>query len=177
MPSTRCPQNARLSPSHLLTRHCWLSQAQRWCGGNVPANVEQCCPTNVYRTVKVDDAEMQRLKVEEGLEVLKPELGTKPRVYYKNLHLMTQCFVGGTVVADVDGVEECAAGVEVTLKQAGREIGRATTDMFGEFKIDRLKPNSGAYEISVAGAAGSAGARCEVGTESLYLGVLKLAGA
>jgi len=45
MPSTRCPQNARLSPSHLLTRHCWLSQAQRWCGGNVPANVEQCCPT------------------------------------------------------------------------------------------------------------------------------------
>ncbi len=172
-----CPYGAISWNEEKQLPQAWIFDAHLLDAGWTKTRAEQSCPTNVYRTIKVTDDEMQRLATDENLEVLQPELGTKPRIYYKNLHLMTQCFVGGTVVADVDGVEECAAGVEVTLKQAGREIGRATTDMFGEFKIDRLKPNSGAYEISVAGAAGSAGARCEVGTESLYLGVLKLAGA
>ena len=33
----------------------------------------------------------------EKLEVLKPELGTKPRVYYKNLWRYTTAFIGGSV--------------------------------------------------------------------------------
>ncbi len=100
-------------------RICWIRAGRR------PAR-EQCCPTGVFRTVKVEDAEMQRIKADEGLEVLQPELGTRPRVYYKNLHLMTQCFVGGTVVMDRGGVEECAAGAGVVLSKDGREVGRAT---------------------------------------------------
>ena len=68
-----------------------------------------------FRTIKVEDEEMQRIRAAEGLEVLKPELGTKPRIYYKNLHMITKCFVGGTVVRHIAGVEECAAGVEVVL--------------------------------------------------------------
>jgi hypothetical protein len=103
--------------------------------------------------------------------VLKPELGTKPRVYYRNLHLVTQCFVGGTVVKDVHGIEECAAGVDVVLRKDGREIGRATTDTFGEFKIDRLPANSGAYTLDVDGAAAT---EVVVGAESRYVGVLRV---
>jgi hypothetical protein len=128
----------------------------------------------VFRTIKVEDAEMQRIQAEEGLEVLKPELGTKPRVYYKNMHLMTQCFVGGTVVAEIKGVEECAAGVDVLLKKDGREVGRAKTDTFGEFKIDKLAPDSGTYRLEVNGAPGRFGGDFDLGRESRYLGVIRL---
>ena len=137
---------------------------------------EQACPTQVFRTIKVEDTEMQRIRAEEGLEVLKPELGTKPRIYYKNLHLITKCFVGGTVVHHAKGIEECAAGVEVVLKKDGREVGRATTDTFGEFVIDRLEPKSGGYQLEAAGPAGRCSMQFDLAAESRYLGVMALAG-
>ena len=124
--------------------------------------------------MKVEDAEMARIKAEENLEVLQPELGTKPRVYYKNLHLFTTCFVGGSVVKTSNGVEDCVAGAEVVLKQGGREIGRATTDAFGEWKIDRLAPGSGKYQVEVSGTGGRYAAEFDLGGESRYLGVMAL---
>ena len=136
---------------------------------------EQACPTQVFRTIKVEDEEMQRIRAEEVLEVLQPELGTKPRIYYKNLHMITKCFVGGTVVRHVAGVEECAAGVEVVLEKDGREVGRATTDTFGEFVIDRLEPNSSGYHLKAVGPAGRCSAQFDLADESRYLGVMTLA--
>lgn len=155
----------------------WPFDAHLLDAGWTQTRGEQACPTRVFRTIKVDDTEMQRIAAEEGLEVLRPELGTKPRVYYKNLHLMTKCFIGGTVVAEVDGVEECAAGAAVTLRRRGAEIGRATTDTFGEFKIDRLEPDSGAYELEVSGATGRASLEVVLGAESRYVGVIRLTAA
>jgi hypothetical protein len=93
------------------------------------------------------------------------------------MHLMTKCFVGGTVVMLADGVEECAAGVEVVLRQDGREVGRATTDAFGEFKIDRLEPDSAGYRLEAIAAAGRCTMQFELGEESRYLGVMTLAAA
>jgi Fe-S-cluster-containing dehydrogenase component len=169
-----CPYGAiSWNEEKQLPQH-WIFDAHLLDAGWTKTRAEQCCPTDTYRTIKVDDAEMQRIKAEEGLEVLKPELGTKPRVYYKNLHLITHCFVGATVVADIKGVEECAAGAEVLLKKDGREVGRAITDTFGEFKIDRLPPNSGDYRLEVRSAAGSFGGDFELGPESRYLGVIRL---
>ena len=156
-----------------LPQH-WIFDAHLLDSGWTKTRAEQCCPTDVFETVKLEDAEMQRRVREEGLQVDRPELGTRPRVYYKNLHLMTECFVGGTVVHQVGGVEECAAGATVVLRQDGREIGRTTTDPFGEFKIDRLAPNSGTYDIEASGPTGRATGRFELGTESPYLGVLRL---
>jgi len=77
---------------------------------------------------------------------------------------------------DVGGVEECAADVEVVLRQDGREVGRATTDTFGEFKVDRLAPNSGSYQIEARSPLGHLSRQFELGAESLYLGVLSLEG-
>ena len=48
----------------------------------------------------------------DRLEVLQPELGTKPRVYYKNLHRHSKCFIGGSVVATIGDVKECVSGAE-----------------------------------------------------------------
>jgi hypothetical protein len=128
--------------------------------------------------VKVEDEEMQRIREQEGLEVLQPELGTRPRVYYRNLHLMTKCLVGGSVAATIKGVDECAEGAEVVLKHNGREVARTTTDTFGEFRFDRLEPNSGQYQLDVkSGSSGSAAMTFNLGESSLYLGVLTLAAA
>jgi Fe-S-cluster-containing dehydrogenase component len=171
-----CPYGAiSWNEERQIPQH-WTFDAHLLDAGWTQTRGEQACPTRVFRTVKVEDSEMDRIAADEDLQVLQPELGTKPRVYYRNLHLMTKCFIGGTVVADVNGIEECAAGAQVTLRQGGREVGRAVTDTFGEFKIDRLEPASGRCEIEASGgAAGRATLQVDLGTESLYVGVLRLA--
>ena len=92
------------------------------------------------------------------------------------MHLMTKCFVAGSVVTDVEGTEECAADAEVILKQSNSEVARATTDMFGDFRFDKLEENSGQYQLEVNSAAsGRASMEFELSEESLYLGAIALA--
>ncbi len=165
-----CPYGAISWNEEEQIPQAWTFDAHLIDEGWKQTRAQQSCPMDVFRTIKVEDSEMERIKNEENLEVLNPELGTKPRVYYNNLHTITKCFVGGTVVENVDGVEECAADVEVVLKKNGNEIGRAKTDTFGEFMIDKLEPNSGTYQVNVADFSKD----FELGEESLYLGVMSL---
>jgi len=51
------------------------------------------------RAVQVEDAEMARIAREQGLEIMRPELGAKARVYYRNLWRYSKCFIGGTLSA------------------------------------------------------------------------------
>lgn len=169
-----CPYGAIWWNEDKQIPQAWIFDAHLLDEGWTRTRAEQCCPTDVFRSMKVEDAEMQRIAREEGLEVLQPELGAKPRIYYKNLHLMTHCFVGGTAVATLNGVEECAPDTQVILKYEGAEVGRATTDAFGEFKIDKLEPNSGAYQLELSGKAGRASMQFELGDSSPYLGVITL---
>lgn len=170
-----CPYGAVSWNETLQIPQAWIFDAHLLDEGWKTTRAEQSCAMGVFQSLKVDDAEMQRIKARDGLEVLQPGLGTKPRVYYKNLHLMTQCFVGGSVVAMVKGVEECVAGAQVVLTQDGREVGRATTDAFGEWKIDRLEPNSRGYQVEATGPAGRFSLQFDLGAESRYLGVMQLA--
>ena len=170
-----CPYDAIWWNEDTQVPQAWPFDAHLLDEGWTRTRAEQACPMNVFRTIKVEDAEMQRIQAEEGLEVLRPELGTRPRIYYKNLHRITKCFVGGTVVTHFDGVEECAAGAEVVVTKDGREVGRATTDTFGEFKIDGLEPSSGGYHLVVTGPSGRFSTNFELGDESRYLGVMTLA--
>lgn len=170
-----CPYGAISWNAEREIPQAWTFDAHLLDRGWEKTRAEQACPTNVFRTLKVDDAEMQRLVQAEGLQVDRPELGTRPRVYYKNLHRMSHCFVGGTVVQHVGGVEECVAGATVVLRKDGHEIARTNTDTFGEFKIDRLPPGSGRYDVEIGAAAGRVSAAFEIGDSSPYLGVLTLA--
>lgn len=170
-----CPYGAVCWNGERQIPQAWPFDAHLIDRGWKKVRGEQSCPMDVYRTLHVEDEEMQRIRDEENLEVLKPELETHPRVYYKNLHLMTQCFVGGTFVMHAGGVEECAAGVEVVLNKDGREAGRAVTDVFGEFKIDGLEAGSGGYRLEAGSPAGRLVTEFELGCESRYLGVMALA--
>ncbi|MGI9291156.1 MAG: 4Fe-4S dicluster domain-containing protein [Gammaproteobacteria bacterium] len=169
-----CPYGSITWNEELELPQAWIFDAHLLDAGWNQTRCEQQCPTDVFKSVKVEDNEMQRIAQEEGLEVLNPELGTKPRVYYKNMHLFTQCFVGGTVVETADGFEECAEGAEVVLKKDGNEMGKAITDTFGEFKFDKLEPNSGAYQLEISGSGGAASATVEVAEDSIYAGVIAL---
>lgn len=170
-----CPYGAVYWNEDEQIPQAWIFDAHLLDQGWRKPRVEESCPTGVFRSLKVEDHEMQRIKEQEGLEVLLPECESKPRVYYKNLHLMNMCFVSGSVVLDVEGVEECAENVEVLLKHNGVELARETTDTFGEFKLDKLEKNSGQYELEVnPGSSASVSMQFGLGDESLYLGTIAL---
>ena len=170
-----CPYGAVYWNEEKQIPQAWIFDAHLLDQGWTKPRVEQSCPTAVFRSLKVNDEEMRRIAQQEGLDVLQPELNSKPRVYYKNLHLMTTCFVSGSVVIDVAGVEECAESASVVLKRGGNEVGRTTTDVFGEFKIDKLEPQSGLYELQVSrGSSHNFSMKFDLGDDSLYLGVMLL---
>ncbi len=83
--------------------------------------------------------------------------------------------MGGTVIASVDGREECIEHATATLRKDGQEIGAAQSDAFGEFKIDGLSPDSGDYQVEIAHSQfGSASTTARLGEVSIYLGELRL---
>jgi hypothetical protein len=141
------------------------------------------CPTGAIEATKVSDAAMAHRASDEALAVLeppstpsfKPGLSTRPRVYYRNLYRHNQCFIGGAVSAVIAGRSECVEGVSVTLHHGGTMLAQASTDTFGEFRFDRLAPNSGEYAIDIAHPThGKTTVRAALATDSLNLGELRL---
>jgi Fe-S-cluster-containing dehydrogenase component len=105
----------------------------------------QACPTGAMTFLRADDAEIAALVASEALEVFKPESGTAPRVYYKNLYRWTKVFVAGSAYFADSG--DCAEGCEVTISKDGAVVGSATTNNFGDFLVDKL---DAAAEYTVA---------------------------
>ena len=98
--------------------------------------------------IHAEDADMQSMCESEKLEVLRPELNTKPRVYYKNLYRYAKCFIAGSVV--LQDKDECAEGAKVALTRDSKNgIKMATTNNYGDFKIDNLEENSGRYTLRI----------------------------
>lgn len=108
----------------------------------------QACPTGALEFVHIEDLEMQRMIESDKLDILHPEYGLEPRVYYKNLYRFTKCFVTGSVA--LKDVDECAEGAKVFLKNgSGKVIDTTVTNNFGDFKIDNLEENNGKYSLEV----------------------------
>ncbi len=169
-----CPYGAIAWNEELALPQAWIFDAHLLDAGWKEPRCVQACPTGALRAVKHDEAAMQAQARAESLEVLRPELGTRPRVYYRNLHRFARCFIGGSVVAEIDGVAECVAEATVVVRNAGAEVARATTDAFGDFKCDGLAPDSGLYAVEIAHPRhGVAFATCVL-CESAYLGTLRL---
>src|SRR5258708_23552136 len=97
----------------------------------------QACPTGALESMHVSDENMQALAAREGLEVLRPEFSTKPRVFYRNLRRTYQCFIGGNVFRTrADGSQENVEGARVELSIDGVKGGEPQTDRFCDLKID-----------------------------------------
>jgi Fe-S-cluster-containing dehydrogenase component len=147
-----CPYGAiRWNDALGLPQKCTLC-AHLLDGGWTKTRCVQACPTGALSLRHLEEVETQSLIANERLEVYEPGRKTAPRVYYKNLHRFTRCFIGGSVARRLEGgPEECAAGANVTLLDpTGTVIAECTADAFGDFKFDTLKENSGRYTLRIA---------------------------
>ena len=168
-----CPYNSVWWNEEKEVPQAWFFDAHLLDRGwKAPRNV-QVCPTGALKALLIEDEEMQKKVNEEGLEVLKPQLGTKPRVYYKNINLFDKCFVGGTVISDIEGVEECVEKAFISLIKEGNKIAETWTDAFGDFKIDDLDPESGTYDIEVSHPNHASKSVTVILGESTYVGTIK----
>jgi len=134
---------------------------------------QQSCPTGAMKAIKLEDDEMATKALDEGLEVMKPEAGTKPRVYYRNLWRYSKCFIGVSVSAESKGIVDCVEGATVKLLKDGATVATATTDNYGDFKFDKLDENSGRYAVEISGLGKTKTLNAELGV-SINLGEIRL---
>jgi hypothetical protein len=102
------------------------------------------------RTLHADDDEMSGIAGDEGLQVLHPGYGTRPRIYRKYLDRFYKAFVGGTLVGELAGVTERIADARLTLKRGAQALGETTCDAYGDFKFQGIEEYSGAYRLEIA---------------------------
>lgn len=168
-----CPYGAIYWNDEKQIPQHWTFDAHLLDQGWKEPRAAQACPTAAITALKADDATMDAKARNEGLQHLYPEHGTKPRVWYKNLHRFADCFVGGSLATEQNGKADCVGGATVTLRQNDKVIGETVTDGFGDFMIDRVPPHSGRYTLAIA-APGRAPktVECDVKDESVYLGTI-----
>jgi Fe-S-cluster-containing dehydrogenase component len=169
-----CPYGAIWWNDALGIPQHWNFDAHLIDAGWTKPRPVQSCPTGALTAHKLDDRELARLAVSEGLEPLEPELGTKPRLLYKNLHRYRHGFVGGALVETRDGVEDCVAGAEVSLRRDGRTVATVRSDAFGDFKIDDIPEDGTDYELEVSIDGDVRHRRAVTMTETVYLGDVDL---
>ena len=107
--------------------------------GESPIRVPRCmdnCPVGVIQFGELDELDLQ------GAEVLHPEYGTKPHVYYKGL---PKKFIAATVYTPED--EEIVEGAKVTVTN-GVDTYEATTNSWGDFWIDGLADDE--WDVTIA---------------------------
>ncbi len=145
-----CPYDRIWWNEELQIPQTWIFDAHLLDDGWKEPRAASVCATGSIVAKKVSDSEMERIVEEDRLEVLEPEKGTKPRVYYKNLYRYNKCFIGGSVAVRNGGVEDCIKDANVQLIQGSDTISETSTDVFGDFKFDKLDENSGKYTITIS---------------------------
>jgi Fe-S-cluster-containing dehydrogenase component len=134
-----CPYGAISWNEEAQLPQTWFFDAHLLDRGWEKPRCVQACPTGALESVHVTDEELRALVAEQGLEGIRAELDTKPRVLYRNLERVRSCFLGGNVCrTNAEGRQENVSGahVEVTTNGHART---AVTDHFGDFKIDGLE--------------------------------------
>jgi Fe-S-cluster-containing dehydrogenase component len=161
-----------------LPQH-WNFDAHLLDAGWKEPRCAQACPSGALRSQQSTDDEVEALVQREALRTLKPELGTRPRVYYKGLEVTQTCFIGGNASARdgsgrVDNVE--GAIVKLTIARDGVTHSTETrTDAFGDFKIDGLPAEGGRFTLELRHDRYGVAKTDSEYSGSRYLGTLELA--
>jgi len=168
-----CPYGHIWWNEELQVPQAWTFDAHLIDDGWRQTRGQQSCPTGAMRAICVDDVEMGMIAREHELEVVRPELETKPRVYYKNLWRYSTCFIAGSVSIETKGAVECVEGATVRLLKNGAMLAEAATDNYGDFKFDRLGENSGEYSVEVTFGKNKRAVKARL-SESINLGEIRL---
>lgn len=145
-----CPYGAIWWNEELQLPQAWTFDAHLLDRGWEAPRCVQACPTGALKSLKVSDEEMTAIVEAEQLRPFAPAYQTKPRVHYKNLYRYDRLFIGGCVLGEKSGVLDCVAQAQVELLRNGTVRYCATTDFFGEFKIDALEVNGGSLELRIS---------------------------
>jgi len=168
-----CPYKAIVWNEELQLPQIWIFDAHLLDQGWPRPRCQQSCPTDVFESVKLDDTAMAQKARREGLKVLRPDLSTKPRVWYSGLERWETCFVGGSISVQAGDAVECVTDAVVALYYANLQVAETVSDGFGDFRFDGLAKSSGPYKVKIRHALGTAWRECELG-ESVYLGEIRL---
>ena len=136
-------------------------------GWKEPRCVEACCTGAL---VFGDYDQIRKLAQKRKAEILNPEFGLKPRVYYIGL---PKKFVAGTVVSPK--MEEALENVKVTLTRlpTGKKI-TTRTNNYGDFEFENLLANK-RYSVLIEKAGYRPKKITGVRTEKdVYLGEIPL---
>jgi tetrathionate reductase subunit B len=111
-------------------------------GWEVPRCVEVC---QGYAITFGEEADLKGMIQATKAAPMKPELGTKPRVYYASL---PQPFIAGALVDSKLG--ECLRDAQVTAKDAtGAQVATAMSDFLGDFWLNGLALNN-TYTVTIS---------------------------
>ena len=168
-----CPYGAVYWNDELQLPQHWPFDAHLLDRGWQAPRCVEVCATGAIAAHKVEDEAIQAMVDRDGLSVLKPELGTQPRVYYRNLKRAQTEFIAGTVIVTKGALAECVEDADVTLRHENMTR-TARTDSFGDFRFDGLTLGTGPYEIVVRRGGASATATVAQLTKSTFIGKLVL---
>jgi Fe-S-cluster-containing dehydrogenase component len=144
-----CPYGAVVWNEERQLPQTWFFDAHLLDGGWHEPRCVTVCPTRAIQAARLDDEAMAVRARAEGLRTLQPELGTRPRVYYRHLDRVDRVFIAGSAMALAGSTPECVEGAVVELFRDGQRLARADTDAFGDFRFDGLAPGSGRHELSI----------------------------
>ena len=72
-----------------------------------------------------------------------------------------------------DGVIDCVEGASVRLMKNGAVVAEATSDTYGDFKLDKLDEGSGTYMVEISANGRTRTVEVELGA-SVNLGEIRL---
>ena len=144
--------------AHLLDDPDWMPGMPR-CAHS--------CPSGALTYVESEPEEIEARIASGELSAYRAELGTKPHVLYKNLHLFTKNFVSAGILVNGD----CFKGATATITGPDhKEV--QTTNAFGEFKFDGLENET--YQISIVADGRLYETEVTIAGESLNLGFIEI---
>ncbi|MGO9361680.1 MAG: 4Fe-4S dicluster domain-containing protein [Xanthobacteraceae bacterium] len=147
-----CPYGAISWNETLQLPQAWPFDAHLLDSGWSRTRAEQVCPTGALKSAKLADSAMQERAEKEGWRALRPELATRPRIYYRGLHRVETILVAGSIEAEQGGALNCLEGATIELIRNGNTVATAATDDFGDFKIDhQISGGTGIVQISADG--------------------------
>jgi Fe-S-cluster-containing dehydrogenase component len=170
-----CPYGAVVWNDEQQLPQTWFFDAQLLDNGWTEPRCVTVCPTRALQAVRTDDADMAARAQAQGLRPLRPELGTRPRVYYRHLERIDSVFVAGSVVQDTAKGAECVEGAKVELLCEEQLLASAVSDTFGDFRIDGLAAARGQHELRITHPLhGSARLAVTLTASSAVLGDVRL---
>lgn len=170
-----CPYGAVVWNEEAQLPQTWFFDAHLLDQGQAAPRCVSVCPTQAIQAIKLSDADMHQRTSAENLRVLHPELGTQPRVYYRNLHRVDRLRVAGSAVSQRQGRLECVEGAGVLLCQQAQVLARTQTNTFGDFEFDNLAPGTGPLTLHLSHAQeGQAQIELTLAQTSVVLGDVRL---